>query len=60
MTNTIIQIIGFLLLGMAIFTGFILARDQEKKYPRFISYNWTVIFIVYMVIVTIGKLFHIF
>lgn len=31
-----------------IFSIYIAIRDKEKKYPRFFSYNWTFIFLLYL------------
>ena len=54
MTHAIIGLIGLILLGMAIFTGYVFTHDLEEKYPRWVSYNWPMIFIMYISIILIG------
>lgn len=46
--------IGIILLIIAIISGFILAFDKEKDYPRWLSLNWGVILILYVILSGLG------
>lgn len=58
MLHTIILIIGAIILLLAIIAGFIAAYDKEDSFPRWMSLNWPVIFILYAAIIGCGYLLY--
>lgn len=46
--------IGIIMFLLTIISGLILAYDKENKYPRWLSINWAVLFIMYILLVGIG------
>jgi len=51
MIHLIVLILFVVLLILSIISGYIAAHDLEKKYPRWLSINWSFIFCLFMVIV---------
>lgn len=54
MIHFIIFGIALILIILAIINAHIIINSKEDKYPRWLTLNWTVILILYMVFVTIG------
>jgi hypothetical protein len=46
--------IGIIMFCFAVISGLILAYDKEDKYPRWLSINWPVLFIIYIFLVGLG------
>lgn len=53
MIHTIVFIVGLIFLILAIIAGFIVAYEKENNFPRWMSYNWPVLFMMYASIVGI-------
>lgn len=54
MLHSIILIVGLVILILAIISGFIVVYEKEDKFPRWMTINWPVIFIMYAALIGMG------
>jgi flagellar basal body-associated protein FliL len=59
MIKTILIAILIILFVLAVFTTYLFISGKEKKYPKFFSFNWPVLFIAYAYICFLGVLAHV-